>query len=88
MKWYDILGNLGVLLIILAFAAVQTGKLLPTRLSYSLMNLIGAALILVSLAYNFNLASAVMEVFWILISAVGIVQWIRARKDSKTKTSM
>ncbi|MDA1027685.1 MAG: hypothetical protein O3B41_01345 [Bacteroidetes bacterium] len=81
MHWYDILGTLGVLSIIFAYAAVQSGRLAPTRLLYSMMNLIGAILILVSLAYNFNLASVVIEVFWILISVWGIVKWFQARRE-------
>jgi hypothetical protein len=80
MQWYDILGTLGVMSIIVAFAAVQSGRLAPTRLSYSLMNLIGAILILVSLSFNFNLASVVIEIFWILISLWGIVSWIKTRR--------
>jgi hypothetical protein len=37
--------------------------------------LVGALLILISLLYNFNLASAIIEVFWILISLWGIVNF-------------
>jgi hypothetical protein len=71
-------------MIIVAFAAVQSGRLAPTRLSYSLLNLVGAILILVSLTFNFNFASVVIEVFWILISLWGVINWIRNRPVSKT----
>jgi len=85
MAWYDILGTLGVALIILAYAAVQVRRMKSEQLSYSVMNLIGAALILVSLKYNFNLASVIIEVFWILISVWGIVLWFKNRStDSET----
>jgi len=80
MEWYDVVGTLGVAMIVVAFAAVQSGRLATKRLSYSLLNLVGASLILISLLYNFNLASMIIEVFWILISVWGIVNWIRARK--------
>jgi hypothetical protein len=43
--------------------------------------LVGALLILISLLYNFNLASAIIEVFWILISLWGIVNWFRSRSS-------
>jgi len=79
MFWYDVLGTVGVAFIAIAFAAVQSGKLASSRLSYSVLNLVGAILILVSLLYNFNLASAIIEVFWILISLWGIVNWFRTR---------
>ena len=60
----------------------------PTQLSYSVINLIGATLILASLWYNFNLASVIIEFFWILISLWGIVLWLRSRRspDNPDKT--
>ena len=79
MAWYDIVGTVGVALIIVAYAAVQSRRLSSEELSYSLMNLFGAAMILVSLRYNFNLASVIIEVFWILISLWGIVLWLKHR---------
>ena len=79
MAWFDIIGTIGVVLIILAYAAVQVRKMRPEQLSYSVVNLVGAAMILVSLRYNFNLASVIIEVFWILISLWGIVLWFRHR---------
>ena len=79
MAWFDIIGTIGVVLIILAYAAVQVRKMRPEQLSYSVVNLVGAAMILVSLRYNFNLASVIIEVFWILISLWGIVLWVRHR---------
>jgi hypothetical protein len=41
------------------------------RLAYSLLNAIGAGLIVVSLLFDFNLSALLMEVFWVLISFVG-----------------
>ncbi|MDE2997017.1 MAG: hypothetical protein OXT73_09835 [Bacteroidota bacterium] len=81
MAWYDIIGTIGVGLIILAYAAVQSRRMRSEQLSYSILNLVGAAMILVSLRYNFNLASAIIEVFWILISLWGIVLWLRNRSE-------
>jgi len=81
VAWFDIIGTIGVALIILAYGAVQTRKMRSEQLSYSVMNLIGAAMILVSLRYSFNLASVVIEVFWILISLWGIVLWFRHRNS-------
>ncbi|MGS0468886.1 CBU_0592 family membrane protein [Cobetia marina] len=40
------------------------------------MNLSGAILLLISLCINFNLASFVIEVFWIVASLVGLVRWL------------
>lgn len=79
MAWFDIIGTIGVALIILAYAAVQVRRMRSEQLSYSVVNLVGAAMILVSLRYNFNLASVIIEIFWILISLWGIVLWFRHR---------
>lgn len=87
VAWYDILGTTGVALIILAYAAVQARRMKSEQLSYSILNLVGAFLILVSLRYNFNLASFVIEIFWILISLWGIVLWFRHRAQRGTDPS-
>ena len=85
MFWYDVVGTVGVALIVIAFAAVQSGKLASTRLAYSVLNLVGAILILISLLFNFNLASAIIEVFWILISLWGIINWFRTKSNPSPK---
>lgn len=82
MHVYDIVGTIGVALIIVTYAGVQLRKMEVRSLTYSALNLLGALMILVSLAYNFNLASVVIEIFWIIISLWGIVVWIKTRKDT------
>ena len=73
-SWYDFLGNVGVLLILLSYLLLQMKKIKSQSMYYSLMNAAGALLILVSLYYNFNLSAFVMEVFWLLISLYGLWQ--------------
>ena len=48
------------------------------RPGYSLLNGLGALLIMVSLIYNFNLSSFVIEIAWLMISAYGLWRWYRA----------
>ena len=74
--WYDILGTLGVGVIILAYILLQVGRLRSEQLMYSLMNAVGAMLILVSLYYSFNFPSFVVEFFWLLISLFGIGKYL------------
>ncbi len=73
-SWYDFLGNVGVLLILLSYLLLQMKKIKSQSMYYSLMNAAGALLILVSLYYNFNLSAFVMEIFWLLISLYGLWQ--------------
>lgn len=79
--WYDILGTVGVAVIIVAYFLLQTGRLRSEQLAYSVMNGIGAVLILISLCYTFNFPSFVVEFFWLLISLYGIARSLRRKHD-------
>lgn len=70
--WYDALGLLGVGAILLAYALLQAGRWTARDPAYSALNALGAALVLVSLAFEFNLAAAVVESFWLAISGYGL----------------
>ena len=69
---YDLVGNLGVALIIGSYFLIQVGKLSATGLAYTLSNLAGAAFILYSLYFEFNMSAFLVEIFWLLISLVGL----------------
>ena len=79
-EWYDILGTLGVGVIIITYVLLQIERVRSDQLIYSVLNAVGAALILVSLYFEFNLPSVVVEVFWLLISLFGIGKYIARRK--------
>jgi multidrug transporter EmrE-like cation transporter len=74
----DIVGNLGVLLLMVTYLLLQLNKL-SNGLAYSVLNALGATLIVISLLVNFNLSAFLIEVFWILISFVGIYRHLRLR---------
>ena len=77
--WYDFVGNLGVVCVLGTYLSLQMGRLALNGLMYSLINGLGALLILVSLFFNFNLSSFTIEVVWLLISAYGIGKYLRNR---------
>ena len=77
--WYDIIGTLGVAIIILTYVLLQLGRIRSEQLSYSVLNAVGALLILASLYYSFNFPSFVVEFFWLIISLFGIGKYIRNR---------
>jgi len=82
---FDILGLAGVLLMIYSYARVQWQRDYAKRLNYSLLNLAGAVLLIVSLVHNWNLASFVSNAVWGLISLYGVYRcskYIRRRARS------
>lgn len=76
---HNYVGLLGVALILAAYFLLQIGRLRQERPAYSILNGVGAVLILLSLTVDFNLASFVIEIAWISISIYGIVRSLRAR---------
>jgi len=75
----DLIGNIGVVVLMVAYLMLQLNKLSSSGLAYSLLNAIGACLIVVSLLVNFNLSAFIMEVFWVLISVLGIYRYFRLK---------
>ena len=73
----DFVGLIGVVLIVVTYLLLQLEKLRSNDLAYSLMNAIGASLIVLSLLVNFNLSALLMEVFWVLISLLGVYRYFR-----------
>ena len=83
--WYDIIGTLGVAVIVLTYVLLQIGRLKSEQLAYSFLNAVGAALILVSLYYSFNFPSFVVEFFWLLISLFGIGKYFTEKHTHQSK---
>jgi len=73
----DIVGIAGVVLLVITYLLLQIDKLQSSGLTYSLLNAIGAGLIIVSLLVNFNLSAFLMEAFWVLISLIGVFRHLR-----------
>ena len=78
--FFDFLGTVGVALMIVAYLLLQLDRLDSKTLTYSLLNAIGASLVVVSLLFKFNPAAFIVEVFWILISLFGIIRALRTPK--------
>ncbi len=70
----DAAGVAGVVMILVAYAGATTGRLDPKRPIALVLNLAGASLILLSLAYDFNLSAVLMEGAWALVALIGPVR--------------
>lgn len=79
-EWYDVVGNVGVCMILGCYLLLQLDRLESSGLTFSILNGIGALLILISLAYEFNLSAFIAELFWLLISLFGIVRYLMSKR--------
>ena len=80
---YNTAGVVGAAIIIAAYFANQQRWLASEDWRYPSANLVGAALILVSLYADWNFPSAVMEGFWVAISLYGLVKRIGRPRDRR-----
>ncbi|HYE71988.1 MAG TPA: hypothetical protein VEF04_01605 [Blastocatellia bacterium] len=83
-RWYDFVGSVGVGILVVTYLLLQLNKLESRDLAYSLLNALGAGLIAVSLLYAFNLSAFIIELFWILISLIGIIRHFTGRKETQS----
>ncbi len=82
----DIIGIIGTLMIVLAYFLMQNGKMHGTSWSYLWLNLAGALMLLYSLFWFWNLASVIIEIFWIGITIYGMIKKIRDGKNDNITT--
>lgn len=76
----DILGVVGVGLILIAYAGATSGRLDPKKAPALGLNLVGALLILWSLYFDFNLSAVLMEGAWALVALFGLARLVFGKK--------
>lgn len=76
-QWHDLLGNVGVAMILGSYLLVQVDRLDVRTIRYSVLNGLGAAFITISLLFDFNLSAFVIELAWFLISCYGLLRRLR-----------
>jgi hypothetical protein len=74
LTWFDVLGLLGVLAVLGAYAGLMARRLRGERVLFPLINLIGAAAITASLLYDqgLNVPALIIQIAWMAISGYGI----------------
>ena len=75
----DIVGLVGSLLICGAYWAVSTRRTDPAGMRYQIPNLLGAAMVLVSLYFRPNLGAIVVEAVWLVVAAAAICRALLKR---------
>lgn len=69
---YETAGIAGFICYIAAFGAVQLGLMDGNQTPFTLLNILAACLVGISLIAEFNLASALIQGSWILIGLTGL----------------
>ena len=77
---YDLVGLVGAAIIVAAYFANQQRWLASDDWRFPAANLVGASLILVSLWFDWNLPSVVIEAVWALVSIWGMVRSLADRR--------
>lgn len=77
---YNGIGFLGAAIIVIAYFAMQQRWLDALDWRFPAANLLGSLLILVSLWFEWNFPSAVIEIFWALISLLGLLRSLAERR--------
>ena len=74
LQWFDFVGFVGVIMVLFAYLALQAERLSGNGFTYSLLNLLGAAGILVPVLYaeHWNWSVIFIEGAWIAISLYGM----------------
>jgi hypothetical protein len=74
----DIMGWVGAILLLLAYALVSSRKLAGDSVRFQLLNLSGGLLLAANSAYHGALPSVAVNAVWIVI---GVVALLRARRQ-------
>ncbi len=82
LGWPDLVGFIGVAFLLSSYAALQFGRISADAPLYSILNALAALMILFSLIFSFNAASFVIELFWLIISLVGLMRSLRKKKNN------
>lgn len=88
LDFHDILGLIGVTISIANYARLQWKREYAKHLAFSLGNLAGSVLIIVSLLHRWNLSAFIVNCLVATISAYGVYRcikyWIKDKKQAET----
>ena len=77
------LGLFGVALYLCAYGALQLGFLRGSSPSYTLLNMLGAVFVLLSLVDAFNVSQMLISMSWIVLSLIGLARMAWERSNAR-----
>ncbi|RCG28379.1 hypothetical protein DQ384_23990 [Sphaerisporangium album] len=83
----DVAGILGAASLLYAYAMLSMSKMSGAGLTYQVINLWGAAALMVNSAYHFAWPSAVLNLIWCGVGVLALTRIIAARPWKRRQTS-
>ena len=80
---HNAIGLMGVSCILAAYFFLQSGKLHSDDGRYLFLNIIGSIAILISLIWEWNFPSFMIQVCWIIISLYGVKKLFKKNKEKQ-----
>jgi len=82
--WIDVLGWIGALLILSAYALISSKKVEGSSLSYQLLNIFASIFLTVNTAYYGAIPSTLVNIIWAIIAIYAIFTIAKNWRKSKT----
>lgn len=82
---FEILGVAGFGIYVLNYTLLTVHRLTSQSKAYFVLNMIAATFVLIGLTHSFNLASALIQSLWIVISIYAVVTRMRAPPVARTR---
>jgi len=70
----DFVGMAGVVITLIAYLAISTGRISSDTFKYQGLNCIAGLMLLFSLYFHWNTPTVIMESLWVLISLIGLIR--------------
>lgn len=75
--WCEFAGIVGFGLYVLNYTLLTFNVVTNRCIKYFILNLCAASMVLAGLSVSFNLAAALIQLFWIFLSSIGILMRLR-----------
>jgi len=85
---FDVIGVFGFGLYVLNYTMLTFHRLTSHCKTYFAINLVAASMVLTGMTFSFNLASALIQMFWIGISITAIIMRVRTSKGGAMSTEL
>ena len=86
LQMHNVIGVIGTLAYLVSYFLLQMGTIRAESYTYCLVNMAAASLVMISLMRDFNLASSLIQISWIVISVLGIFRLAKLSRQRRRKS--